>query len=398
MTIRDILVRKIFDSRGEETIEVGIISDKGVPFFAQIPSGKSKGENEATALSYEQARHSVDNLKHILNGKDFISIRLFDNALLLYDDSFNKFKIGGNVSLGVSLAFARYLAYEKKQELWELLREEFFKDVDEKRNPLIFSNLINGGAHARNNLDIQEYMVVVRMRNSFYDSVAKLINFYRVLGASLRKKYNIEIIPIGDEGGYAINFKDNFEPISVLEQVIHGLKLELLFSIGIDAAASSFYKDGRYNFGHSPLSREELADVYEEYFKKSAFLCTIEDPFCESDSAGFKLLRNKLGKKWIIGDDLTVTNPKLIRKYASDNSIGGVIIKPNQIGTVSESCEAMNVARKNGVKTIVSHRSGETEDNFIIHLAKAGAADGVKIGAPIRERVSKFNELVRLYG
>lgn len=398
MKIENIDVRKIFDSRGEETIEVGVVNDVGISFFAQIPSGKSRGKNEAVALSYEQACHSVDNLKHILKGKDFTSLRSLDNTLLLYDDSFSKFKIGGNVSLGISLAFARHLAHERKQELWKLLREEFFKEIEEKRKPLIFSNVINGGAHANNNLDIQEYMVVVRTRHSFYDSVAKLIRFYSVLGTSLKKKYDIKNVPIGDEGGYAIDFNDNLEPISVLEQIIRGLKFESLFSIGLDVAASNFYKDGKYNFGGSMLSRGGLVGVYDDYFKKSVFLCTIEDPFGETDLDGFKLIKRKLDNKWIVGDDLTVTNHKFIERYSREEAISGVIIKPNQVGTISEACEAMRVAKERGIKTIVSHRSGETDDNFIIHLAKAGAADGVKIGAPTRERIYKFNELIRLFG
>lgn len=397
MTIHDISVRKIFDSRGEETIEIGVIGGKGTSFFAQIPSGKSRGKNEAVVLSYEQARHSISDLKSVLVGRNFDSVSSLDGALILYDDSITKFKIGGNVSLGISIAFARHLAHEKKLELWELLRDEFFKGVEEKKKPLIFSNVINGGAHARGDLDIQEYMVVVQTRHSIFDSIQKLIHFYNVLGNSLRQKHKIGNIPIGDEGGYAVGFNDNFEPISVLGQVIRGLKLESLFSIGIDAAASNFYKEGAYDFGGRALSRENLAHIYDEYFRKSIFLCTIEDPFSETDADGFKLIGKKLGKKWIVGDDLTVTNCKFIEKYSKEGAINGVIIKPNQIGTISEACEAMRVAKKNRIKTIVSHRSGETEDNFIIHIAKAGAADGVKIGAPIRERMFKFNELIRLF-
>jgi enolase len=290
------------------------------------------------------------------------------------------------------------IAGEKRKEIWQILREEFFPNKKPaNKKPLIFSNLINGGLHSRNNLNIQEYMVVARPLSSLAETVKKLIDFYRQLGIFLKKESGVKNIPIGDEGGYAINFKNNFEPIAILEKLIYKYRLQKKFLIGLDAAATNFYKGKKYLFDRKRFSVEQLTAEYVYYFKNSKLLFSIEDPFAENDSKGFSLLRKKLPEALIVGDDLTTTNPAAIKKSAAQKLINSVIIKPNQIGTVSETCEAIKTAEKYNLKTIISHRSGETEDNFIIHLAKASNAAGVKIGAPARERLLKFNELIRIY-
>ncbi|MEK7463334.1 MAG: hypothetical protein AAB621_03175 [Patescibacteria group bacterium] len=268
--------------------------------------------------------------------------------------------------------------------------------IDKK--PLIFSNLINGGAHAGNNLDIQEYMVVVDSKDQSYTASIKiLIEFYKKLGELLKTKYKLEKIIIGDEGGYAINFESNFEPIKIMEELLGSEELKKSFSLALDVAASNFYKEGKYNFGGNEISSEKLNQILLDYLVHSNLLMSVEDPFDEEDFNGFKEFNVKCPDKWVVGDDLTVTNPELIEKFVREKLISGVIIKPNQIGTVSESCQAIRVAQENGLKTIVSHRSGETEDVFIIHLAKAGNVDAVKIGAPVSERILKFDELIKLY-
>jgi enolase len=228
------------------------------------------------------------------------------------------------------------------------------------------------------------------------DDVELLCNVYTTLGDIFRKKLKTKNIPIGDEAGYSVKFADNFEPIKVLEKLIKDMKIGKNASIALDAAATHFgnAKKG-YSFDGKTLATKKLAELYVDWFKKSKFLCSIEDPFAEDDIDGFILLQKKLKDKWVVGDDLTTTNSESIR--ALHGAIHGVIIKPNQIGTVSESCEAITTAQSNGMKIIVSHRSGETEDNFLISLAKAGSADAVKIGAPAHERMLKFNELIRLY-
>jgi len=397
MKIKDITVREIFDSRGEETIEIGISDVRARTFRAQVPSGKSRGKNEAAVFSYGQAQKSIASLRKQLLRRNFSSVRSVDQFIATIDGTETKKKIGGNTALGISVAFSRALAFEKGKELWELWKGEFFKDKKAGKHPLIFSNLINGGAHSRNNLDIQEYMVVVKPRGTMVSAIRRLIEAYRELGDILRAKYKIQNIPIGDEGGYTPDSKDNFEPIRILEKLIYKLRLKNEFLVGLDAAANNFYRSGMYAYDGERINSGDLARTYSNYFKQSKLLFSIEDPFAENDFLGFLNIRNKAKYAWVVGDDLTVTNAFLIKRFSEEGLINAVIIKPNQIGSISQACEAMNVARERNIRSIVSHRSGETEDPFIIHLARAGNADGVKIGAPVRERITKFNELARVY-
>lgn len=399
MHIKDIFLARIFDSRGEPTLEVSVADDGGRVFFASVPSGKSRGSHEATVFPYDDAKSALEEVKGHVIGRSYPSIAAFDNALIALDGTESKSKLGGNLILGLSVAFARAHAAASRTVLWGALRDEFFPGVAEKWKPLVFSNLINGGLHARNNLQIQEYMVVMKTgHGSFTETVPKLIDLYHSLGDFLAKEKRTPMPPIGDEGGYAMNFTGNFEPIAILEEHLREAKMDSFCTIGLDAAATDFSANGAYLFEGKKLQTDELVRVYEDYFKRAKSLCTIEDPFAETDEKGFAALMKGLGDKWVVGDDLTTTHPKLIERYAAQKCIKGVIIKPNQIGTVSEACAAIAAAKRAGVKTIVSHRSGETEDAFIIHLAKAAAADAVKIGAPARERMVKFNELLRVYG
>ena len=399
MRFEDIKIHEIFDSRGESTLEVEVLDEKLNSFSAQIPSGKSRGKREAAVLTFVEAKKVVDLLlKKELVHKNFSSIKDLDNFLIALDGTENKDKLGGNLMLGVSIAFARGLAHKESKELWQVLKDEFWGGLISEKRPLIFSNLINGGAHAGNNLDIQEYMVVVNPKDQEYvDTVKILINFYKELGKFLQTKYKLDKLIIGDEGGYAINFGSNFEPIKIMQNLIESAGLKDSFSLALDVAASNFYKDGKYNFGGHEISSTKLNQVMLDYLINSSLLMSVEDPFSEVDFDAFRDFNAKCPDKWVVGDDLTVTNPELIEKFSKEKLVSAVIIKPNQIGTVSESCRAIRVAQENGLKTIVSHRSGETEDVFIIHLAKAGNVDAVKIGAPVRERIVKFDELIRLY-
>lgn len=399
MKIKNISVQKIFDSRGEPTIEMELQNGSGRGFQAQIPSGRSRGVNEATVLSYGDAKKVIGRtVKKILRGKNFESIRKFDELLLKIDGSPAKNKLGGNVALGLSIAIARGIAAERGMETWRLLQEEFFKNKKPGRLPLIFSNVINGGAHANNNLDIQEYMVVVKTTKPLTNSIEKLIAFYRRLGMLLKRKRRLQNLPVGDEEGYSVDFKNNFEPITILGSLIKKMSLEKEFGIGLDAAASGLYGKGGYRFGGRNLSRDELLKTYQGYFSGSSLLFSIEDPFAEKDFSGFKELKKIMPKKLVVGDDITTTNAKTIDDAGRRRLIDAVIIKPNQIGTVTETCVAIKTAEKNNLQYIISHRSGETADNFIIDLARASGAYGVKIGAPAKERMIKFNELLKDYG
>ncbi|MAF79762.1 hypothetical protein CL629_01650 [bacterium] len=398
MTIQDIRIRQIFDSRGDKTLEIVLYDAGGREFTAQIPSGKGRGEEEVQSFDYEKAEDVLLNiLKKEIVGKDLPSVMELDKALIALDGTPSKEKIGGNVMLGISIAFARALAFQEKKQLWEIFRGEFFSGIAEEKKPLIFSNFINGGVHARNNLDIQEYLVVVDPKDSLVDSIHRLSVLYKNLGTFLEQRDNVNNPPIGDESGYSVDFPNNFEPLNVLGEFITEFHLENEVLIGLDAAASGFYKDGKYVFESNTFSNEDLLSLYVDYYRRSKFLYSIEDPFDPEDGESFRKLLGELRDKLVVGDDLTTTHPDSIEKYATMEAVNSVIIKPNQIGTVSEACQAMKIARERKVKTIVSHRSGETEDNFIIHLAKAGGADGVKIGVPVHERIFKFNELIRVY-
>jgi len=395
MKIQDITVRKIFDSRGEPTIEISLKAGNRW-FFASVPSGKSRGSREAKVFSFAEVVRALARIRQVILKKDFSSIRALDSALIRLDGTAKKSRLGGNLMLGISVAFARARAAAENKEVWQILRKEFFPGDSKTKVPRIFANVINGGAHADNNLDIQEYMVVARGA-SVRARVENLIDFYSRLGAVLKKKNSGRGVPVGDEGGYSLDFKNNFEPILVLENLIRTRGLTNNFSLALDAAATGFFARGSYIFGGKKLTSARLAGEYAHYFEKSRILFSIEDPFAERDAAGFSLTRKKMPRVWIVGDDLTVTNSSEIKKHAERKTINAVIIKPNQIGTVSEAADAILAANQYGLKTIISHRSGETEDAFIIHLAKASGADGVKIGAPTRERMAKYNELIRLY-
>ena len=398
MKIEGITVSEILDSRKEKTIEVAVNTSAG-SFLTQLPSGKSKGKNEAVTLGLENAKNVLESgLEKEIGETDFNTITDLDKFLIGYDGTENKSKIGGDLTLGISISFARACAGERNAELWEVLRGEFFSGVCKDDSPKIFSNMINGGAHAEDNLDIQEYQIVGMTKDGIASTVREIKGLYVKLGELLTSRFWAEKIGFGDEQGYALNFENNLEPLKILEDVLYESIHKEDFDLGIDVAASSFWDSDSYKFGGKNLSTDELFEIYGKYFKECGSLKYIEDPFAEEDEIGFKKVFESFGReKVFIGDDLTTTNAKLIEKY-SGKAINGVIIKPNQIGTVTETCEAMLAARKKNVEIIISHRSGEVNDPFIIHFAKAVGAEGVKIGVPvIKERTSKFDELTRLY-
>lgn len=398
MKVFDISLKEIFDSRGESTVEVSLKTENSNWQKAQIPSGRSRGKREATVLTYDETvRVLEDKIKPNLIGRDFDSIYSFDDFLIKLDGTPNKNKLGGNLILGLSLAFSRCLADERNQELWQIIRNEFFRTTKTTNVPKIFANLINGGAHANNNLDVQEYMVITD-GESADQTFQRLENFYKNLGEILKKERGLTEIPLGDEGGYVLDWSDNFAPLTILEQQLKTVGLDKNWRLGIDAAASNFYQNGIYVFENKKLKAAELKEIYMDYFKKSVLCYSIEDPFSEDDGASFSDLKILFHQnKLVVGDDLTVTNPEFIKKAAEQGQINAVIIKPNQIGSVSETCQAIQTAHTSGVKCIISHRSGETDDCFLVHFAKAADVFGIKIGAPVRERLLKYQEWIRLY-
>lgn len=397
MKIEAIAVHEIADSRGAPTIEVTLVTDNGKEFSASVPSGKSRGSREAQVFTPAEAKKAAGAIELALKEKDFNAVGELDRFLLDLDGTPNKSKLGGNVLLGISIAFSRALAASEGRELWLHLRGEFFAAAYRDTPPRIYSNLINGGSHASNNLNIQEYLVVVTPSPSMRESVAKLTAFYHDLGGALQKERDVAALRLGDEGGYSLDFEDNFKPLAVLGAQIRAAGLENEFALGVDAAASGFFADGEYTFEGKKISGDDLAAAYARYVAEEPLLHSIEDPFEEHDAAHFAALRRALPQLLVVGDDLTVTDPKLIAEHADAGAINGVIIKPNQIGTVSEACNAIRAAREHKTEIIISHRSGETADPFIIHLARACGANGVKIGAPVSHRLPKFSELLKLY-
>ncbi len=400
MQIKSIVIRQIFDSRGEPTLDFEIQDYRGNIVFSQIPRGKSIGSNEVQSFDYEHAKKVVaETVLPKIQNLDFKNVSDFDNFLIELDGTVFKSKLGGNVMLGLSIGFAKILANNLGKQLYLVLQEEFFREgALDISQPVILANFINGGAHAKNNLSFQEYLVLGFMRDSVGSTINKLIRLYQELEKYLTEYCHTDIVPIGDEAGYSINFKNNLEPLEILEVLIKKNHLEKYFKLGLDVAASHFYRDGFYFIDNKKYDSNELLGYYEEMFKKFSLLYSIEDPFFEGDQEGFKSLMHLYGDtKLIIGDDLTATNVNLITRAHTDKMINGLIIKPNQIGTITETAIALKTASQYNMKSIVSHRSGETEDNFIIDLAKAAGAFGVKIGAPARERILKYNQLIRLY-
>lgn len=400
MKIQKIDIRTVFDSRANATVEAVVTDGMGRSFTGIVPAGKSTGANEAAIIAPEKAREILrEQVIPALEGKEIKSIREADAVLREHDGTERKERIGGNIILGVSYAVARGLAFEEGKELWQRLAEEFFPEGGRHERPYLFSNLVNGGAHAANNLSIQEYMVIAdTAKRGMLASIHDLIALYQMLGEALRARQNSRRLAIGDESGYSLDFETNLEPIQLLESLITETGRAELYRIGLDAAGSNFWNGEGYSIDGDVLSGDELSALYVSYARQSSLLASIEDPFEETDEAHFRVLQQELSSMLIVGDDLTTTNPQAIAKCAADRAITGVIIKPNQIGSLSEACDAIRTAHENGVRTIISHRSGETEDNGIMHIARAAGAYGVKIGAPLRERVFKFNELLRVYG
>jgi enolase len=389
MKIEDIKVNKILDSRGEWTIEVEILNE-GLREKASIPSGKSKGSYEAISLSYDEVQKNLNSFLNDVKNLDFKNSEEFDKFLIDRAGK-NKEKLGANFTLGASIAFARILAKKEGLELWEYLRKEYKLNTNEfEKNSLPFANnssdskipgliinLIGGGIHSNNNLDFQEYWLTTDKRGfgtdlyGYFDKLlAEILNIINKLEEELPK-------PLGrnDEGAFCTNFSDNYQPFLFLKKVANN------FNLGADIAANQITKLVNWRNIYKKL---KLLDV--KY---------LEDPFKENEFEYFANLR-KEGFK-IIGDDLTVTNVERLKIALEKNSVDGVIVKPNQVGTILETFEFTKMAKENNLFTIFSHRSGETNDHWLIDLGIAFFADFFKIGPPVQgERVAKYNRLLEI--
>jgi enolase len=391
MKIKSLSARKILDSRGEWTVEVTLETKDGICAVASAPQGKSTGSSEARALPAAQAVQNVN--KRIApwmkqkNLKDQVALDAF---LCELDGTPSKAKLGANATLPVSVAFARAMAFAKHIPLWRLIQLNMGdkKSAKDKRfvHPRLFINVVNGGLHAGNNLDFQEYLIIPKCR-TIAESVDVGVKLYHALGAALEKMKGKNAANLGDEGGFAPNFKNNAEPFRIIRSVAKKLHLESKIDLGMDAAATDIKKMGD----------KKLAQTYIKLVRDHK-LAYIEDPFSEKDFLAFAALDLHFkGKVWIAGDDLTTTNVRNMKKAHAEESVNAVIIKPNQIGTITEALNAVHLARKYGWAVIASHRSGETDDDFIADFAYGIRADGLKLGAPARgERIAKYNRLLQI--
>ena len=398
-----IIGREILDSRGNPTVEAEVHLDSEIMAIAAVPSGASTGEREAIELrdgdkkryggkGVLKAVSNIDNMSDELWGTDSLLQGQIDKIMIDMDGTPNKAKLGANAMLAVSMAVARASALELNIPLYRYLG-----GVNAKTLPVPMSNILNGGAHADNNVDIQEFMIMPLGAKSFQQALQMNAEVFHSLKAILKKRGLVT--SVGDEGGFAPNLASNEEAFIVIVEAIKtaGYIPGKDIYLAIDAAASSFYKDGKYLFEGKKVSSDAMIKYYESMIAKYP-ICSIEDGLAENDWTGWKKMTAKLGSKiQIVGDDVFVTNPKIIAKGIKDNIANSVLIKLNQIGTVTETIDAINMAHKAGWTTVVSHRSGETGDTFIADLAVALNTGQIKTGSISRsERIEKYNQLLRI--
>jgi enolase len=401
--IKKIIGREILDSRGNPTVEVDIILDNGILGRAAVPSGASTGEHEALELrDGDKTRYlgkgvlkAVSNVNTIIASKitglapDF---REIDALLIKLDGTENKANLGANAVLGVSMAVAKAAALDKGEPLYKFLGGE-----DASILPVPLMNILNGGMHADNNLDLQEFMIMPVGAARFSEALRVATEVFHNL-KSLLKADKLST-SVGDEGGFAPNLTSNHQALDLILQAIEkaGYKPGKDVSLALDCASSSFWKDGKYQFEGSLKSSQDLIKIYEQWLSKYPIL-SIEDGLSEFDWIGWKAMTADIGAKvQLVGDDIFVTNPKIFKKGIAEKIGNAILIKVNQIGSLSETLEAIDIAKKNNYKAIVSHRSGETEDTTIAHLAVATGCGQIKTGSLSRtDRICKYNELLRI--
>ena len=407
LKIKKAWAREILDSRGNPTVEVDVTLSDGSFGRAAVASGASTGSHEAVELRDGDKRYggkgvkkAVANVNTIIakkiQGKAFDQ-RSLDDAMIALDGTENKGKLGANAILGVSLAFAHAAAKSLKKPLYK-----YFKDISktkEMRLPLPMMNILNGGKHALNSTDLQEFMIMPVGAKSFAEALRYGAEVFHALKKILASRgLNTSV---GDEGGYAPSLPSNAAAIDVILEAIQkaGYTPGKDIAIAIDGAASELYKDGKYHLDTEKkvLSSEEMVDFYVEWVNKYPIV-SIEDGLAEDDWEGYKLMTQKLGKKiQIVGDDLFVTNPKRLKMGIDQKAGNSILIKLNQIGTVSETIDAIQMARDAKFTSVVSHRSGETEDSTIADFVVGLGTGQIKTGSLCRsERTAKYNELLRI--
>jgi enolase len=405
--ILDVIAREILDSRGNPTVEVDVHLSTGDMGRASVPSGASTGQNEAVELRDGDAKRyrgkgvlkAVENVNTIiapkLVGMDVFDQVGIDSLLLELDETENKSKIGANATTGVSVAVARAASTFLGMPLYRYIGGTFAREI-----PVPLLNIINGGKHADNNVDLQEFMIMPIGAPDFREALRYAAETFHALRDILIK--HGYATGVGDEGGFAPNLKSNAEPFELIVQAIEkaGYKPGEDVAIAIDAAASSFFKDGKYILASEKdpeRTTEQMIDFYEELIGKYPIV-SIEDGLDENDWQGWKLLMDRLGSKiQIVGDDLFVTNSKFLARGIKEGSANSILIKVNQIGTLTETVQTVEMARRAGFTYVFSHRSGETEDNWLADVAVGCGAGQLKTGSASRgERLAKYNQLIRI--
>ncbi|WP_459549353.1 phosphopyruvate hydratase [Nocardia sp. X0981] len=401
--IEQVGAREILDSRGNPTVEVEIALDDGTVTRAAVPSGASTGEHEAVELRDGGERYNgkgvqkavegvLDEIAPAVIGLDAVEQRTVDQALLDLDGTPDKSRLGANALLGVSLAVARAAAESSGLELFRYLGGPNAHVL-----PVPMMNILNGGAHADTGVDVQEFMVAPIGAPTFKESLRWGAEVYHALKSVLKEKGLAT--GLGDEGGFAPDVAGTREALDLISVAIGktGLKLGRDVALALDVAATEFYRDGAYQFEGSARSAAEMAKFYTEL--RAAYpLVSIEDPLSEDDWDGWVALTDEIGDKvQLVGDDLFVTNPERLEDGIAKGAANALLVKVNQIGTLTETLDAVELAHRNGYKTMMSHRSGETEDTTIADLAVAVGSGQIKTGAPARsERVAKYNQLLRI--
>ncbi len=405
--VASVIGREVLDSRGNPTVEAEVLLESGIAGRASVPSGASTGSHEALELRDKDPKRylgkgvqkAVENIHRViapkLVGMEILDQKGIDTAMLRWDGTPNKTRLGANALLAVSLACSKAAANDLGIPLYQHIG-----GLSANHLPLPQMNILNGGAHADNNLDLQECMILPMGAKSFREALRMGVEVFHTLKSILKEKgYHASV---GDEGGFAPNLHSNEEAFSLILEAIKksGYRPGKDVGLGMDAAASEFYRNRFYFLKAEKQPKRtstEMIDYYEALIKKFPIL-SIEDGLAEDDWKGWKMMTLRLGEKvQLVGDDLFVTNPRRLSRGIREGVANAILVKPNQIGTLTETIEVIKMAKRAGYKTIISHRSGETEDTTIADLAVGTNAGQIKTGAPSRtDRVAKYNQLIRI--
>jgi len=416
MSIKSIKARQIYDSRGNPTVEVDLTTDKGL-FRAAVPSGASTGKYEAVELRdgvkteflgkgvYKAVSNVNDIIAPALVGKSVLEQEALDQAMIDLDGTPNKGKLGANAILGVSLAICKAGAAEKGVPLYEHISDLAGYSDKKWVLPVPAFNVINGGTHAGNKLAMQEFMILPTGAENFHEAMRIGAEVYQNLKAVIKSKYGVDAVNVGDEGGFAPNIQDNKEGLELVKAAVIKAGYESKVQFAMDCAASEFYVDGNYDLDFKTenndkshlLTPQQLQDFYSD-LANNYNLVSIEDAFDQDDWESYATMTSNIGEKiQIVGDDLLVTNPTRIQTAIDKKACNALLLKVNQIGSVTESIKACKMAQDAGWGVMVSHRSGETGDTFIADLVVGLRTGEIKTGAPCRgERLAKYNQLLRI--